>query len=831
MGLGAVLLQPQKFRRAAGRTGKDNAFVDDAIALVTRLVIDQQQDGPVLAVFQGAVDAEGQRLLTHMQSGINTAQRRLRNWIEPVLTALDGFAQSAGGDIGMEHVAEQVEALLTHLAGFSEDLSLDFLRRHIGAFLEIVEQDLKLTPDFLEGELWHIVDDIISRLDQAESADATERANYREVAALLRRIKRYLNGKQLLPRWTAEGVAQGLMSLLQRSGITELAGKVSCVGQAVGAGLHAGAAATAVMGSAVEAQSVGAAAANNQGSEQYCWYATWLLGFWPWDKVTVNADRTQLKNNDEVLYSGTDIEWHQAPLFSGSGGEHYTFGEKLTPQVMENISLYSAVAAEYLDAILHLTSLEREDYASNSLNAVLGTGYGTYKLLAKKAFHYGLEWPLRWPVPSLLASIEGAHTDASATNRFIQWLLVCLLPDVTEMALYRQWIAMARNFLLSLLTLVNYEGPEYADAFSGTDNRPLNRKQVFGVANGFVELFVWILVVSLSRDEYGHPLEDGGNPKQWGYLFGAGPAMGLAGAIVGTIVAECISWAEDWGALGHSLWKGLIYGFCRYPFYLYLHHDGNTDNGTYNPGGNAFNGYPDQATSPYRLPYPRGTTEMCVQGNQGIWSHNSFTDQIYAYDFGMDQDERIVACRPGTVVDYFDWYPNDTQPETAAENQAAAAAAAAAVLQTGQTTSPSWNFIIIRHDRDDAGNLVGPDADHDIGPGGNPVTTYAIYGHGRTGSVRAAFAAQGITANTIININRPVARGDHIMDAGDTGISAYNHLHVYVKSGPSNATGPPVASWNLDPGSIPFVFREVTHLIGTDGVPKAFNSYESENDQ
>jgi hypothetical protein len=157
-------------------------------------------------------------------------------------------------------------------------------------------------------------------------------------------------------------------------------------------------------------------------------------------------------------------------------------------------------------------------------------------------------------------------------------------------------------------------------------------------------------------------------------------------------------------------------------------------------------------------------------------------------------------------------------------NAAAAEATASGFLKAGQSTSDSWNFIAIRHDCDDAGvALPAPNPLHDKGPGGLPVTTYAIYGHGRKDSVRELFGARGVAENAIIGTQ--VKQGDRIMRAGSTGISFNNHLHMMVQAGPG--TGSPVQRHTLARPTIPFVFKDVTHLFGRDGVCKSLNFYKS----
>jgi len=70
--------------------------------------------------------------------------------------------------------------------------------------------------------------------------------------------------------------------------------------------------------------------------------------------------------------------------------------------------------------------------------------------------------------------------------------------------------------------------------------------------------------------------------------------------------------------------------------------------------------YPDQATSPYVLPYPVGDTYAVYQGNCGLISHLVGTSWKYAYDFRMDVGSIVVATAAGEVVRVVESFPNST---------------------------------------------------------------------------------------------------------------------------------------------------------------------------
>ena len=60
--------------------------------------------------------------------------------------------------------------------------------------------------------------------------------------------------------------------------------------------------------------------------------------------------------------------------------------------------------------------------------------------------------------------------------------------------------------------------------------------------------------------------------------------------------------------------------------------------------------YPDQASSPYVLPYEVGKTFVIGQGNCGTGSHAKGTQVQYAYDILMPIGTPVVAARAGIVL-------------------------------------------------------------------------------------------------------------------------------------------------------------------------------------
>jgi hypothetical protein len=352
-----------------------------------------------------------------------------------------------------------------------------------------------------------------------------------------------------------------------------------------------------------------------------------------------------------VFATGSNLTLACIPEFS-KATPRYTF-DSVGIEAMDTMSYVMYAVADCIVILCHLVSLENGDYGSNAMNAFGGFTTGTFK-----AFSGGplLPAPVEdWVLPlatSFVMSFEGLHTEAKALPGFKMWVTL-FLPDAIEAVIYKQASIIVRDLVLSLFTLINYDGA--FDTSADPDPRPLNRKHIDGVAFIGEWLGGFVFMKLYPREEYAQPFASGRHAlKFWLFwdLF-LNNLFYVMGRLVGCMLGMAIGRSFDFDAWLKPLpLQLLLKGPLMFPVSLYMDKEGKTDGGTYNPTGVPYTGYPDKATSPYALPYVKDTTCYLVQGNQGFCSHHHLNlDQTYSYDFSLDPDAPILAARPGPGVD------------------------------------------------------------------------------------------------------------------------------------------------------------------------------------
>ena len=604
------------------------------------------------------------------------------------------------------------------------------------------------------------------------------------------------------------------------------------------------------------------------------------LKHYPEDEVWHSEDRKSLvlrraAGADETLHSSdTAFEWYEAPLFNGTvpappvgdadPADHFLM-RRIEGPFLETWAHVTSLLADFTIGLVHIIQMATSpnEFAVNAQRwmwtwtnaAVSMTHVPLPSLIAWKAgTGVGLKFvfsPLLVMIGVALGALEGKHSKTNGGNIFLQYLTM-LGGDTLSAVKADLVVRTVRELSLSVFTLINNDGPR--DAPQGApDMRPTNREMSAPVVSVVNALLGMLFIKMIRREDHGLPIGGDGTRFALWWIVGA-PLMGYVGAFSGVLVGWGIARATTLSQLRDEPLLAALIGGILFPVTLYNTLEGDTDDGRYNPSvdpqGNAFavprlpfNGYPPADNSPYRLPYAAGKVSFIGQANQGFFSHMRYgqTVQVYAYDFAHDFKDEVLCVRDGTVVDWFDFYPDDTDlknvftagsADAATGLAAAAAGQTAGLIQTGQSgrngnLTGNWNFVLIRHDTHDPV--------HDLDQGGTAVYTFAEYGHGATGGVRAAFALRGIAPGAIIGT--AVTQGQVVMLAGDTGTSFHNHLHLHVRAmvgapvppAVLAAVPPPFGPGNLSPYTLPFVFREARHVLGRDGPLRHLTWYTSEN--
>lgn len=902
MSIGSILLQPQTLQRYS-RVEYSASFGDESLAVVQQLIIQPEILEPLLAELKPVWAVYGREVLAGFEQNLEQGRQALEELIEPCLTFLNQLVEDAGDLETVGDVLDFVLAIVDKLVEIIVAFNINDIRALVQRVMNILTNDFGLSIELLVQTFTGFIDRTLTVIETVPAdLDDDARTARLTLAGLLRRLKTDVLTRMPDLRVSADTIASQIMRALRENGIDTWVEKAQCLAEKIRAAAGAGTRTIEVAraaGGSVGAQYVDPI----RTGSQYCWYASWLYAsrrrdfdgkladfivpLFPTDEVWVSEDGKKLilrrvyntsentdatKDKDEVLYeSDAPINWYDAPQFKPSGGdvkERFTFTEALSPQFLENWTRAMSTLVYLSKSVSHFVNfaVEPKSYGPN-IPAWL---WNLTRVVADNAVEAPFPSWLRdqmglsighktwinmigtW-VPVLAGSAEGHHDDAHGMSKFLYWITL-LGDDVLEAFSFHIVPTLIHEGFLSIFTLINYQGPTSMPAGRERD-RPANLEYVYPISNAMLLFSNWILVKCIyPRRDYSYPFEPDNVGTYMAWQWGAAPVAGGLSGMLSGFIAWAFSRAVDVQTMGTQFAIGLFKGWGTFIVSHYFFCEGDTDGGKYNPTGDAFDGYPDAATSPYRLPYERGMAKFMGQGNQGFFSHfrqfdGSGLPQIYAYDFAHDLRDEILAVRDGTVVDFFDWIEDNIEPNADQQNDAANEAAAFAgfvssgdVIGAGtanqdQTDSDSWNFIMIRND-DPFNRETEDEKAHDRDINGNTnVTTYTVYGHGAKAGVRDAFALHdpAVTAPNIIGTK--IKRGMPVMLAGDTGISFHNHLHIHVRVDPDPAASGFDTDVVVNPTdlngdrTIPFVFKDVKHIIAKDGRPLRLTWYKSDNER
>lgn len=806
MTLGNLLLRPQLLGRK--HRSEEMRVMNSLVALAVFLSRDIAGDGASAKIIQAAFLEATRDLRTYYEGRILSAGDSVRAWFKPVIDIVEESADAASA----AEPGDVFAALTRLLIKAIEEWCSDDLEDKLNAFGDLLENELGLTKDRLLGPVPDLVERIIDDLtrDYLSGVQNEDTKNSFLIGKHIATLRTFflahyaeldlpsLNRRQLLALFVKEfknnicgdwlkqiieTLEQLEATLKNLSGLfkTDLSIDVD-----VKVDVDVNFSAEPI---ARQAERLRSFSPDSLSGEQMSWYATWFY------HSRFGLETVQVPERLKIDVDTFDKE--------------ISF-KKISGEGMENWAHFMSAISDLLEGGIHLASNEQGDRASNLFNF----GFQFLKnILTLSAYdHKGDGWVNYLSITdnfifehilsffgTTIGSVE-QHPGADDA-----WALSNLFPDIGETFLYSMWSNSLREFMLSLLTLIN------ADPKGQSKSK--NHERVEGFVLGWLEMGAWIgaflpFAFRWGRKHYGAPAH---NPLNglWIVLY-----IVVGGIGIGGYTMSLIGWAVGGAIAGKpsdEYWKGeklfwlktLLFSIVKWPLYWFLMWDGNTDGGCFGLDDQKnevkFPGYPRPENSPYKLPYAKGKLHQCVQGNYGVWSHNPDTSQVYAFDFNHNEGDKVLAMRGGTVLSFRDDIKDNSTEE--------------------------WNSVTIVHN--DSKERAYPDPEHDRDHRGI-IPTSGQYGHGQHFGVRYAFASRGVPYPYIWGSK--VKQGDLIMYAGDTGMSAYNHLHVHIV---------PEIEMNGKLSTIPFVFKEVeqSKALGfiprpysRDGLPRAFNYYVSDNE-
>ncbi|MGH2736938.1 MAG: hypothetical protein ACRDKZ_15265, partial [Actinomycetota bacterium] len=583
-----------------------------------------------------------------------------------------------------------VPALIDALAAIADLLTTERIVTTLRGAFAIAEEDLGITGERLGAVAVGILERVEERLTQPlESGDASATAlHLYDIGSCIGRLRFVAMPKPGMPRLDLEILVAEIERRWELTGINQIAQLLKGFFEASGDIAEALAAIVQMLTLNVEVdvdtttRSLGGGseadirARQGEASRSVAWYATWVAN----ETVKYNSAQPADRFTSEHLR-----------------GMDYV---KFDAETMEQVARISAIVAPALEAFLHFSSMEQGDLASNTAGAAINLTDMIVNI-AEERLHPVFHWLVFPVLVQLPAGIENERSDPLGDPPYVA---TNMLGDFGEFVLYRRWIWLARELLLSVLTLLNNR-PGSMDEFANqqatlgqdeiTRARHLHNNNCFeGVCYSFAELASMIVPLIHShtdRKDYGMiggTLPSGAIEKGiYAALIEIG-SLYLAVPLASLMAGE---WPSDWARFGKLLLHERIFGkfeysgeagivalkvlaslrgaaplllhFVDYFVYLYLFTNGSTDDGKFclDTGftERRFAGYSAQESSPYLLPYPSGETKQCVQTNMGIWSHYpQNVAQTYAYDFSHDMGDEVSCSRAGIITALTDTIPD-----------------------------------------------------------------------------------------------------------------------------------------------------------------------------
>jgi len=477
MSLGSALLRPQ------GLKGAPADGPSRAIELLVDFVETLMQDPEGAKAMGSALAQSGGEILPAFLYSRLEKLRLAEGHIRQIAAPFADLIHALTGGI-QDGVAESVPAVIGALRGVTVLLQSGNAVRMLKDLMHCAMHDLDLNGPAVEDLFRRFAEGAVTRLQAGvNGGDLSEQslAHY-ELGVCLRNLEVLVLDELDMPSLDIDAMADALGKLYQRAGIdgflvklgnvlaaaqslaeplgllleTMLANPDSSTGGSVGAAAagkraarklrSVGAAGDPGSGGGGSPGSGGAGGTGGAGgaggssgstgspgtSDQISWYATWVL---------------RKPTNFSITESTTVLDPIPALAFNN-----------VSALTMERIAFHTLWASDLLETLLHIISAEQGDIATNLLNALWGTFNVVNTPVNKWAIPSWVQW-LSVNVLTLGGSMESVR--CSGGNDAV-YPLTEVLGDFGEVMLYKRWTWLMREFLLSILTLVNHNPVTYA---------------------------------------------------------------------------------------------------------------------------------------------------------------------------------------------------------------------------------------------------------------------------------------------------------------------------------------------------------------------------------
>lgn len=302
-----------------------------------------------------------------------------------------------------------------------------------------------------------------------------------------------------------------------------------------------------------------------------------LLGILKGNMVWVNRERTQVLLGQRIMHTGSNLSWHDAPVFKAlNGNRHYSL--KNQPTTVEGWAYHTAWIQDIGEAIIHAINIGlafdqgKGEYSvtSNSLNI----GRMISEVVVKLAQHrpmaalvgsdyvYDLLLNLgTYVVKGIEALVEpgtpGPPTTASDFSKVVDKILSAIVGvEIVD----THWSEAVYECILSFLTLLNHLEPAQE-----AQTRPENYKENGGFVDVFWKGGLLGYTAAIPDAEYALPFQTTSlTAGYWlGGAFGVGLVMGFVGLLIGQGAVANVNVFADGGhllkTLGKSTGKSLLY--------------------------------------------------------------------------------------------------------------------------------------------------------------------------------------------------------------------------------------------------------------------------------